>query len=429
MRKELSLIMASALAIALVGCGEEEVVSQLQFRNDVAYKVNSSEPFTGFLEEKYESGQIKLRDHYNDGLKSGVSQAWYENGQLSDEVTFKKNKNDGLWKRWDENGSLIRNAHLENGFAIFTQEELERAVYYGMFDLGVATKIFYNEASRVFKTNKKNASPIIDKMIEQLNPLSLIMGAKSIDDSNDVFGTKASELFNDLFTQVSERGLPGDGKYWSYGDGLDLSIAYERLVRDKYNDLSHMMFYLKNDISKERTFNEFVRGFTKGTASDESSLDRDNFLLATNIFYYQLNECRTFVADIAGKMNDKPKAYAFDTLIEAMFDEKDILVRGKDLNADLLDRYNRNVKEAADIIKRGDLGWQIYIRDKGREAVFISSASEKQMFTLSCTVNSDDMKAYKLEQMIDMRTSDEISALWRKAMESVSKASDGDTKA
>ena len=138
----------------IVSCSTE--LDTLQKRGDTYYEINSEEPFSGLIINKYESGQKHTKGYltngredgywtwwyegspknhirlyldnildnlpylfydswenygqkrkvvdYLDGTKDGLSTEWYENGQKKEEGTYKDGKEDGLWTGWYDNG-------------------------------------------------------------------------------------------------------------------------------------------------------------------------------------------------------------------------------------------------------------------------------------------------------------------------------------
>ena len=143
-----------SLLFLLIGCSKD--LDTLEKRGDIYYEINSEEPFSGLIINKYESGQKHTKGYltngredgywtwwyegspknhirlyldnildnlpylfydswenygqkrkvvdYLDGTKDGLSTEWYENGQKKEEVTYKDWKEDGLWTGWYDNG-------------------------------------------------------------------------------------------------------------------------------------------------------------------------------------------------------------------------------------------------------------------------------------------------------------------------------------
>ena len=152
--KKLYPTLIISLLFLLVGCSTD--FTTLQKRGDTYYEINSEEPFSGLIINKYESGQKHTKGYltngredgywtwwyegspknhirlyldnildnlpylfydswenygqkrkvvdYLDGTKDGLSTEWYENGQKKEEGTYKDGKEDGLWTGWYDNG-------------------------------------------------------------------------------------------------------------------------------------------------------------------------------------------------------------------------------------------------------------------------------------------------------------------------------------
>ena len=145
-----------SLLFLLIGCSKD--LDTLEKRGDIYYEINSEEPFSGLIINKYESGQKHTKGYltngredgywtwwyegspknhirlyldnildnlpylfydswenygqkrkvvdYLDGTKDGLSTEWYENGQLQEEGHYKEGKYEGLWRRYFDNGIL-----------------------------------------------------------------------------------------------------------------------------------------------------------------------------------------------------------------------------------------------------------------------------------------------------------------------------------
>ena len=76
----------------------------LEERDDLHYQTNESEPYSGWVKEMYDSGQVNTLGQSKDGKREGLNTWWYENGQKKREATYKDGKADGLVTWWHENG-------------------------------------------------------------------------------------------------------------------------------------------------------------------------------------------------------------------------------------------------------------------------------------------------------------------------------------
>ena len=154
-----------SLLFLLIGCSKD--LDTLEKRGDIYYEINSEEPFSGLIINKYESGQKHTKGYltngredgywtwwyegspknhirlyldnildnlpylfydswenygqkrkvvdYLDGTKDGLSTEWYENGQKKSEGKFEDDKKDDLWKDYYENGQLQEEGHYKEG--------------------------------------------------------------------------------------------------------------------------------------------------------------------------------------------------------------------------------------------------------------------------------------------------------------------------
>ena len=98
--KKLVLLFA---ALLVAGCGEKSLsdskvkklleeaveIDSLQERDALVYRVNESEPYSGWAKEMYDSGQVKGLAQFKDGKQDGLQTQWHENGQKQAEVIWK----------------------------------------------------------------------------------------------------------------------------------------------------------------------------------------------------------------------------------------------------------------------------------------------------------------------------------------------------
>ncbi len=89
--------------------GEDGVLDGL------TYLPNESEPYSGWIKQMNDSGQVWLLAQVKDGKQHGFTTSLYENGQKSGEGTYKNDKRDGLWTRWHENGQKEREGTYKDG--------------------------------------------------------------------------------------------------------------------------------------------------------------------------------------------------------------------------------------------------------------------------------------------------------------------------
>jgi len=124
--KKLVLLFA---ALLVAGCGEkslsdsaiekalEEAVEldSLQERNDLLYQVNKSEPYSGWVKEMYDSGQVQVLTQYKDGKEHGLVTEWHPNGQKKFQSVAKDGKAQGSYTEWHENGNKSSEGTYKDG--------------------------------------------------------------------------------------------------------------------------------------------------------------------------------------------------------------------------------------------------------------------------------------------------------------------------
>jgi len=69
----------------------------------------------GLYERFYKNGQVEFRVTYKNGERDGEFKRWFKNGLLEDFHFLKQGERDGLWKRFNKNGKLIRKCYYKNG--------------------------------------------------------------------------------------------------------------------------------------------------------------------------------------------------------------------------------------------------------------------------------------------------------------------------
>ena len=99
----------------LVSCSKEVHDEQIVKRQDVAYEINSTTPFTGRAVDYFENDRLWSRTNYKDGKENGLREIFYENGQLRQSAKFKDGKFDGLIEHYYENGQLKNKGNYKDG--------------------------------------------------------------------------------------------------------------------------------------------------------------------------------------------------------------------------------------------------------------------------------------------------------------------------
>ena len=128
------LLAATFVALLMVGCGGPDLddtetldgfiaeaidKSTLQKRGqkgeELRYAPNEQTPYTGWVKEMHDNGQIERLGQIKDGKQDGLLIGWYENGQKGLEGNFKDGKPDGLVTSWRENGQKKEEINFKDG--------------------------------------------------------------------------------------------------------------------------------------------------------------------------------------------------------------------------------------------------------------------------------------------------------------------------
>jgi antitoxin component YwqK of YwqJK toxin-antitoxin module len=128
------LLTAMFVALLMVGCGSpdlddketvDEIIAEaidkstLQFRGkegeELNYAPNEQTPYTGWVKEMHDNGQINYLLQFKDGKPNGLVTGWYENGQKKEEINFKDGKPNGLGTRWYEDGQKKSEENFKDG--------------------------------------------------------------------------------------------------------------------------------------------------------------------------------------------------------------------------------------------------------------------------------------------------------------------------
>ena len=98
-----------AVLMLFVGCEETnlddaETLDKIQQQGEegekLRYAPNEQKPYTGWIKEMYNNGQVQILFHTKNGKKGGLTTQWYESGQKELERTFKDGKliSSEFWK-------------------------------------------------------------------------------------------------------------------------------------------------------------------------------------------------------------------------------------------------------------------------------------------------------------------------------------------
>jgi antitoxin component YwqK of YwqJK toxin-antitoxin module len=128
------LLAAMFVGLLMVGCGEPDLddketldgiiasaidVKKLQERGqkgeELNYAPNEQTPYTGWVKEMYDNGQIKMLAQVKDGKLEGSETWWHRNGQKRWETTYKDGEKHGLATGWYENGQKGAEQNFKDG--------------------------------------------------------------------------------------------------------------------------------------------------------------------------------------------------------------------------------------------------------------------------------------------------------------------------
>ena len=104
----LSVIIGCSTTIDFkINFGKKDFVgfNSLLERGGMYYEINSEKPFSGFIIDKYESGQHSMEGFIKEGSFNGNLTKWYKNGQKSYEGTYENGKVISK-ELWNEDGSV-----------------------------------------------------------------------------------------------------------------------------------------------------------------------------------------------------------------------------------------------------------------------------------------------------------------------------------
>ena len=80
-------------------------------RDGLTYQVEESQPYSGWVKDMYDSGQVDLLWQVKGGKLDGLSIHWLENGQKRRATTFKDGKQHGLQTEWSLNKEHCKNQY------------------------------------------------------------------------------------------------------------------------------------------------------------------------------------------------------------------------------------------------------------------------------------------------------------------------------
>lgn len=90
-------------------------LADLTRQGDVLMLQGSTEPFSGYMVERYADGEYKTRSRIEDGRLHGWVRGWFPDGTLESEEHFQQGISHGVRKRWHENGTLASHTEIVEG--------------------------------------------------------------------------------------------------------------------------------------------------------------------------------------------------------------------------------------------------------------------------------------------------------------------------
>ena len=98
------------LSFILVSCSKPEPIDidKLNYRNEIYYKVNSSEPYSGDVFSVYPNGQYQRYGNLKNGKFIGSVKYFHTNGQLFIEEPYQNGKVNGTSTEYLEDGEIFK---------------------------------------------------------------------------------------------------------------------------------------------------------------------------------------------------------------------------------------------------------------------------------------------------------------------------------
>lgn len=112
MKKMLLILM---LGLTLTGCGKPVNENEIGFVDNIAYRLDNIEPYTGKIIGYYENGKTKYIETYKNGILHGEKIIYYENGNVKYKKNYKLMKLDGEFNLYEDDGSLYSSKKYNYG--------------------------------------------------------------------------------------------------------------------------------------------------------------------------------------------------------------------------------------------------------------------------------------------------------------------------
>ncbi len=75
----------------------------------------TEDPYSGWVRENYDNGQLKRLGYLNDGRKEGLWTSWHENGEKKKEIRYNKDVAHGTATEWYANGQKKGVGQIKDG--------------------------------------------------------------------------------------------------------------------------------------------------------------------------------------------------------------------------------------------------------------------------------------------------------------------------
>lgn len=110
------------------------------------------------VEEFYDSGEIKVRSEFVNGVQSGLTTLYYKNGMVEAEMQYKDGVKHGQTRQYFESGGTSKIAHSENGKLNGPNKEYDeqgRLIYFGNYrsDKPIGMEIFHDYERNLTRRN------------------------------------------------------------------------------------------------------------------------------------------------------------------------------------------------------------------------------------------------------------------------------------
>ena len=76
---------------------------------------NTEKPYSGWVKETHDNGQLKRLGYLNDGAKDGPWTSWHENGRKQLEIRYEKDVMHGIMSTWYPNGQKKGTGRIKDG--------------------------------------------------------------------------------------------------------------------------------------------------------------------------------------------------------------------------------------------------------------------------------------------------------------------------